>query len=73
MFPRSGLRRGDDRILRLNPATREFVQYLLPHFTNLRRTFVQNRPHGSAFWVGNTHEASIVKLEPLDSVKVAAH
>jgi streptogramin lyase len=56
----------DDRILRLNPATGEFVQYLLPRFTNLRRTFVQNTPQGTAFWVGNTHEASIIKLEPLD-------
>jgi len=56
----------DDRILRLNPATGEFVQYLLPRFTNLRRTFVQNTPQGTVFWVGNTHEASIIKLEPLD-------
>ncbi len=56
----------DDRILRLNPATGDIVQYLLPRFTNLRRTFVQNRPQGTAFWVGNTHEASIIKLEPLD-------
>jgi virginiamycin B lyase len=56
----------DDRILRLNPATGDIVQYLLPRFTNLRRTFVQNRPQGTAFWVGNTHEASIIRLEPLD-------
>ena len=62
----------DDRILRLNPATGEFVQYLLPRFTNLRRTFVQNLPQGTTFWVGNTHEASIIKLEPLDIVKAAA-
>lgn len=62
----------DDRILRLNPATGEFVQYLLPRFTNLRRTFVQNLPKGTTFWVGNTHEASIIKLEPLDRVKAAA-
>jgi streptogramin lyase len=58
----------DDRILRLNPASGEFVQYLLPRFTNLRRTFVQNLPQGTVFWVGNTHEASIIKLEPLDRV-----
>jgi virginiamycin B lyase len=62
----------DDRILRLNPATGEFVQYLLPRFTNLRRTFVQNRPQGTTFWVGNTHEASIIKLEPLDKMKAPA-
>jgi streptogramin lyase len=61
----------DDRILRLNPATSSFVQYLLPRFTNLRRTFVQNLPQGPVFWVGNTHEASIIKLEPLDGT--AAH
>jgi virginiamycin B lyase len=62
----------DDRILRLNPATGGFVQYLLPRFTNLRRTFVQNLPQGTTFWVGNTHEASIIKLEPLDSEKASA-
>jgi len=62
----------DDRILRLNPATGDIVQYLLPRFTNLRRTFVQNRPQSTAFWVGNTHEASIIKLEPLDGLKAVA-
>jgi len=33
---------------------------------------VQDTPQGTAFWVGNTHEASIIKLEPLDSMKAAA-
>ncbi len=30
------------------------MQYLLPRFTNLRRTFVQNLPQGTTFWVGKT-------------------
>jgi streptogramin lyase len=55
-----------DRILRLNPKTSEIVEYLLPHFTNVRRVFVQNTTTPVTFWVGNNHGASVVKLEPLD-------
>lgn len=62
----------DDRILRLDPATGVFVQYLLPNFTNVRRVFVDDRPATPVFWVGNNHEASIVRLESLDPVRTAA-
>jgi len=56
-----------DRILRLDPETDEFTEYVLPGFVNVRRVFVDNRPTPVAFWVGATHTASIVKLEPLDA------
>ncbi len=56
----------NDRILRLNPATGEFIEYLLPLQTNVRRVFVDNSTTPVTFWVGNNHDASIVKLEPLE-------
>jgi streptogramin lyase len=55
-----------DRILRLDPRTGQFVEYLLPRPTNVRRVFVDNRTTPPTFWVGNNHGASIVKLEPLE-------
>jgi virginiamycin B lyase len=54
-----------DTVLRLNPETGEIVEYLLPTFTNIRRVFVQNSTTPPAFWAGNNHGASIVRLEPL--------
>jgi streptogramin lyase len=50
-----------DRIDRLNPKTGEWVEYLLPRSTNIRRIFVDK---DGAIWVGSNHGASIVKLEP---------
>ena len=66
--PTLGIEGGEynDRILRLNPATGEFVEYLLPLQTNVRRVFVDNSTTPVTFWVGNNHNASIVKLEPLE-------
>jgi streptogramin lyase len=55
-----------DRVARLNPKTGRFVEYLLPHETNIRRVFVDNSTTPVMFWVGSNHGASIVKLEPLD-------
>ena len=55
-----------DRILRLDPESGEFVEYLLPRSTNIRRVFVDNTTTPVTFWVGNNHGASIIKLEPLD-------
>ena len=55
-----------DRILRLDPATAQFVEYLLPRKTNIRRVFVDNSTTPVTFWVGSNHGASIIKLEPLD-------
>jgi streptogramin lyase len=53
-----------DRVLRINPKTNVTTAYLLPHFTNIRRVFVDNSTTPVTFWVGNNHAASIVKLEP---------
>ena len=56
-----------DRVPRLDPATAQFVEYLLPRKTNIRRVFVDNSTTPSiTFWVGSNHGASIIKLEPLD-------
>ena len=55
-----------DRVERLNSKTGEFVEYLLPQETNERRSFVDQSTTPVTFWVGNTHGASIIKLEPLD-------
>jgi streptogramin lyase len=55
-----------DRVLRLDPKSGAITEYLLPRFTNIRRVFVDNSTTPAAFWVGNNHGASIVKLEPLD-------
>lgn len=57
----------NDRVARLNPKTGEFVEYLLPRTTNIRRVFVENQSGPrTTFWVGSNHGASIIKLEPLD-------
>jgi streptogramin lyase len=53
-------------VARLDPKTGEFVDYLLPRSTNIRRVFVDDTTTPVTFWVGNNHGASIVKLEPLD-------
>jgi virginiamycin B lyase len=55
-----------DRVVRLNPATGEIVRYLLPSETNMRRAHGDNRSNPVSFWVGATHTASIVRLEPLE-------
>ena len=55
-----------DRILRLDLETGKFTEYPLPGYTNIRRIFVDNKTTPVTFWVGNNHNASIIKLEPLD-------
>ena len=52
-----------DSVLRLNPRTGQISEYPMPRFTNMRRAFVDNSTTPVTFWVGNTHGASIVKLE----------
>ena len=54
-----------DQVTRLNPATGETINYLLPRSTNIRRVFVDNSTTPVSFWAGNNHGASIVKVEPL--------
>lgn len=55
-----------DSVLRLDPGTGQYTAYLLPRETNMRRAFVDNSTAPVAFWVGNTHRASIAKIETLD-------
>jgi virginiamycin B lyase len=55
-----------DRISRLNSKTGDFVDYLLPKETNIRRVFVDDRSSLPVLWVGNNHGGEIVKVEPQD-------
>jgi streptogramin lyase len=55
-----------DRILRLNTETGKFTEYPLPHYTNVRRVFVDNHTTPPTFWVGNNHGAALIKIEPQD-------
>ena len=55
-----------DRILRLNIESGKFTEYPLPHYTNVRRVFVDNHTTPPTFWVGNNHGAALIKMEPLD-------
>jgi hypothetical protein len=43
-----------DTVQRLNPTTGEFVEYLLPRFTNIRRVFVDNSTTPVTFSPGST-------------------
>jgi virginiamycin B lyase len=55
-----------DQVTRLDTKTGEFVNYLLPRQTNVRRVFVDQSGPRPVFWVGNNHGAAIIRLEPLD-------
>jgi streptogramin lyase len=55
-----------DQVTRLNTASGEMVDYLLPRSTNIRRVFVDNSTTPVSFWVGSNDGASIVRIEPLD-------
>ncbi len=55
-----------DQVSRLDTATGDVVDYLLPRTTNIRRVFVDDSGQRPVLWVGNNHGATIVKVEPLD-------
>jgi len=55
-----------DRVSRLDTATGQVVDYLLPRTTNIRRVFVDQSGERPVLWVGSNHGASIIKVEPLD-------
>ena len=55
-----------DLATNLNPQTREATAYLMPGPTNMRRAHGDNRMKPAHFWVGATHTANIVRIEPLD-------
>jgi hypothetical protein len=56
----------NDYVMRLNTKTEEFIAYLLPRTTNIRRVNVDNSTNPPTFWIGNNHGASIIKLETLE-------
>jgi len=56
----------NDRVSRLDPNTGKFTEYLLPRETNIRRVYVDSTTTPVTFWVGNNHQGSIVKVEPLE-------
>jgi virginiamycin B lyase len=60
-----------DAVLRLDSKTGQFTSYLMPRETNMRRAVVDDSGAQIKFWVGNTHEASIIRVEPLDGPAVA--
>jgi streptogramin lyase len=55
-----------DKVSRLDVKSGQFTEYPLPHSTNIRRVFIDNRGKLPVLWVGNNHAAQIIKVEPLD-------
>ncbi len=60
-----------DKVMRLDSKTGQFTSYLMPRETNMRRAFVDDSGSQVKFWVGNTHQAAIIRVEPLDGPAVA--
>jgi streptogramin lyase len=58
-----------DHVMRLDTATGQFIEYLLPAKTTIRRVFVDSSTTPATFWLGSNHGASILKVEPLDSMQ----
>jgi streptogramin lyase len=54
----------NDRVSRLNTATGEVVDYLLPRTTNIRRVFVDETGARPVLWVGSNHGASMSRWNP---------
>ena len=56
-----------DRVVRLDPETGEFIEYLLPEMgVNIRRVYVDDSTDPVTFWIGSNHGASIISLQVLD-------
>jgi streptogramin lyase len=55
-----------DSVLRFDSKSGQFTNYLMPRETNMRRAFVDDSVPQIKFWVGNTHRAGIIRVEPLD-------
>jgi virginiamycin B lyase len=56
----------NDRVARLDSESGQFTEYLLPRPTNIRRVFVQETGQQATLWIGSNHNASIIKVEPLE-------
>ena len=55
-----------DRVVRLDMASGKINEYQLPHYTNIRRIFVDDSHEKPVLWIGNNHGAAIIKVEPQD-------
>jgi streptogramin lyase len=56
-----------DLILRLNPKTGQFTEYLLPTLdANIRDIYVDSSTTPISVWVTEVHQGKIAKIEPLD-------
>jgi virginiamycin B lyase len=56
----------NDYVARLDTKTEEFIGYLLPRTTNIRRVNVDNSTNPPTFWIGNNNGAAIIKVETLE-------
>jgi streptogramin lyase len=56
----------NDYVMRLDTKTEEFITYLLPRTTNIRRVNIDNSTNPPTFWIGNNHGAAIIKIETLE-------
>jgi len=54
-----------DLAVRMNVASGEFTEYLLPHRTNVRQINVQKSGAFSSMWLGDQHGNTITRVEPL--------
>ena len=55
-----------DRIVRIDSKTGAAAEYPMPRPTSMRRIFVDESSDRVSLWVGSTHGASILHIEPLD-------
>ena len=55
----------NDRAVRVNVATGEFTEYLLPHQTNVRHVEVEKSGPLSSLWLGDQHGNTLIRIEPL--------
>ena len=56
----------DDLVTRINIETGETIQYLMPIETNGRRVSVDNSGPRPVLWMGSNHQATVMKIEPLE-------
>jgi virginiamycin B lyase len=50
----------------LDVKTGQFTDYLLPLHTNMRRVYIDQRGPRPVVGVGSNHDASVIRIEPLD-------